>query len=65
MEPTTNEIALNSCKHMDEHPEENKFRKAFLKKTFSDGYYSAARRYIKRESIIRLIERKVKSFLRR
>lgn len=65
IEPTTSEIALYSCKHMHGHPEENKFRKAFLKKTFSDGYYSAARRYIERESIICRVERKVKSFLRR
>lgn len=65
IEPTIKEIALNSCKHMDEHPEENKFRKAFLRKTFSDGYYSAARRYINRESIIRLVKDKMKSLLGR
>lgn len=45
-DPTERELALRSCKHMDEHPTENSDRNRFFRLFFKRGYHVAARKYI-------------------
>lgn len=63
--PTAN--ALESCRHMDEHPTENPKRSAFIEQTLSEGYFAAARKniVIHSESFLQRVKRKAKSFLER
>ena len=51
IEETSKIDALESCKHMDEHPSENTDRSAFMERAFIQGYYSAAEKYIKKSNI--------------
>lgn len=61
---TEKRLALDSCKHMDEHPSENPNRGNFLALFNEVGYYVAANKYITNEvktSLIKRIARKLKS----
>ena len=51
------ELALSSCKHMDEHPSENPDRAGFFNVFNEKGYYSAANKYILNPLHRRLIAR--------
>lgn len=59
VEPTSESEALTSCRHMNEHPAENPYRSAFIKKALKDGYYAAAETYIhiQKESLIRKVKK--------
>lgn len=46
VEPTSKENALQSCRHMNEHPIENPHRKVFIEKAINEGYYAAAEEFI-------------------
>lgn len=67
VETTSEENALASCRHMDEHPVENPCRNAFIKKTIRDGYYAAAETYIhiQSESFIGKVKKHLIRHLRR
>lgn len=45
-EETSRELALNSCRHLDNHPKENPNRTAFFNFFFQEGYYAAAEKFI-------------------
>lgn len=45
-EETEKELALSSCKHLDEHPTENPNREIFFKLFFEEGYFAAARKFV-------------------
>lgn len=49
IEKTTRELALSSCKHLNENPSENHNRKAFFDELDSNGYYAAADKFIHTE----------------
>ena len=67
IEPTTEEEALHSCRHMDEHPLENPNRQAFIEKAIKDGYYAAAKQFIHAvdNSLIKKVKSKLRVLLRR
>lgn len=46
VEVTSRELALKSCRHLDNHPKENPNRASFFKLFFEKGYYAAAERFI-------------------
>lgn len=46
VEETSSELAINSCRHLDNHPKENPNRVAFFKLFFEKGYYVAAEKFI-------------------
>lgn len=56
-EVTERLLALNSCKHLDEHPSENTDRANFFKLFNEAGYYVAAKKYIINGNKINLIKR--------
>lgn len=45
VEETSRELALESCRHMDEHPSENPNREAFISECLDNGYEHAAKRF--------------------
>ena len=45
IESTSAKDALNSCRHMDDHPTENPDRNAFIQETLSAGFHHAAKKY--------------------
>ena len=45
-EPVSRELALASCRHLDEHPVENPRRAAFMAELRRNGYHAAARMFI-------------------
>ena len=51
------DLALNSCKHLDEHPSENPRRADFFKAFYEFGYYAAANKYITNISNTKIIKR--------
>lgn len=65
LEPASRESALDSCRHMDEHPAENRDRRAFIAMALERGYYAAAGKYIRRGSLLRRAKRTLKSILGR
>ena len=46
VEVTKKELALKSCRHLDEHPIENPYRKDFFVFFLKHGYFSAAKLYV-------------------
>ncbi|MBQ3784679.1 MAG: Coenzyme F420 hydrogenase/dehydrogenase, beta subunit C-terminal domain [Lachnospiraceae bacterium] len=67
-ETTENQLALSSCRHLDNHPTENPKRKLFFEVFFVEGYYKAANNYIvvnNGDSLLHKIGRKVNKVLRR
>ena len=67
IETTSRKTALESCRHMDEHPIENPKRKEFIQHTFSYGYFSAAREFLdlRCPTFSQKIKNKIRSWLRR
>lgn len=63
-EMTSKELALASCKHLDEHPAENPHRADFFKLFNKKGYYVAAGRYINIPFFRRIISRIIRMFKR-
>ena len=61
---TERELALRSCKHLDEHPTENPNRDAFFNLFFESGYYAAASKYITSRNITSLIKGKIIKMIR-
>lgn len=61
---TERALALNSCKHLDEHPSENPNRAAFFLLFEEAGYYAAAKKYITYGSNINLVKRIVRRIWR-
>jgi len=60
IENTTAELAFNSCRHLNDHPVENKNRSKFLNKVYCDGYYPAAKVFIQsndKHNFIRILTR--------
>lgn len=57
IEPTSRELALESCRHLNENPTENPNREAFFKVLNVNGYFAAAERYIKIEKVPTLVRR--------
>ncbi len=56
------DLALNSCKHLDEHPSENPRRADFFKLFYESGYYAAANKYMtnkRNTNVIKRIFRKI------
>lgn len=64
MEEITRDAALESCRHLNHYPYEDPNRNDFLKKTFSEGYFKAADKYIVIQKDKGIIS-KLKSLLRR
>ena len=65
IEKTSKEDALESCRHINHHPEENPQKEEFIKKVFSNGYYVAANKYIVISKSKTGIINRLKLFLRR
>ena len=67
LEKTTSELAMSSCKHLDENPTENVNRTSFLREMKEHGYYSAANRYIEFEqdniSFVNRVKNKLKAMV--
>lgn len=64
---TERDLALDSCKHLDEHPTENPDRACFFKLFHESGYYAAAKKYITKGSksyLIKRLIRKIKKILK-
>lgn len=62
---TERELALSSCKHLDEHPTENPDREAFFQLFFEHGYHAAAKRYIvvpKEDSLLSKVKVRITNF---
>ena len=57
---TARDLALKSCKHLDEHPIENPERTNFFKMFNLKGYHSAAKKYIKVPIFKRVLARIVR-----
>lgn len=49
IESTSRELALKSCRHLDEHPSQNPNRDSFFNMLKKEGYYTAAEKYVKIE----------------
>ena len=56
-DPTERVLALNSCRHLDEHPSENPDRANFFKLFNEAGYYAAAKKYITGTGNTNLVKR--------
>ena len=67
IESTSRDSAFDSCRHMDEYPVENPQRDIFIKTALTNGYYSAARRYIriKKTGLAYRLINKIKNIFRR
>ena len=63
-DPTERTLALNSCKHLDEHPSENPDRSNFIKLFHKAGYYAAAKKYICNTNIFKRIVRRIKKIIK-
>lgn len=63
VEKTSNDLALGSCKHLNEHPSENPNRLYFFDLFQRKGYKAAYEKYIKECAITRL-KRRIKSILK-
>lgn len=61
---TERNLALSSCKHLDEHPSENPDRANFFSAFHEEGYYVAASKYITNDSNTPLARRIVRKILR-
>lgn len=61
---TERKLALNSCKHLDEHPSENPDRANFFKLFHEAGYYAAANKYITNDNKINLVKRIIRKLKR-
>ena len=61
---TDEDLALSSCKHLDEHPSENPYRAAFFKKFDESGYYSTAEKFITKTNDISILKRIVRKIQR-
>lgn len=61
---TERDLALSSCKHLDEHPSENQDRAGFFKLFNEAGYYAAAKKYIATGSKTNLLRRIVQKMRR-
>lgn len=57
-------LALNSCKHLDEHPTENPDRANFFKLFKKAGYYASARKYLGNANLFRRIVRKIRRIIK-
>lgn len=57
IELTEQEKALESCRHLDEHPSENPDRANFFKLFNEAGYYAAAKKYITSAGNTNLVKR--------
>lgn len=56
-EPTERELAIKSCRHLDEHPSENPNRALFFELFENRGYYAAAKKYIQNRGFAMVIKR--------
>lgn len=63
-EMTDRNLALNSCKHLNEHPSENPDREVFFKIFNEFGYYSVAKKYIIKSGYIRFIKKIIRTIWR-
>lgn len=66
IEPTTKKQALESCKHLDEHPSENPKRNQFFEQFFKTGYHTTAKKMIafpQKKNLISFIIRKLKQII--
>ena len=63
-EETSRELALNSCRHLDNHPKENPNRTAFFNFFFQEGYYAAAEKFIIENRNKNLFVRVLKKIIR-
>lgn len=61
LEETSRELALISCRHLDNHPKENPDRDRFFDLFHRRGYYAAYTKYIKESDFV-TIKRKLRSF---
>ena len=67
-EETERNLALASCRHLDEHPIENPDREDFFKMFFEQGYYATAKKYIvasNHQTIMSRLKGKVKRLINR
>lgn len=59
-EITSKELALSSCRHLDEHPCENPQRADFFQSFYKHGYYVAAEQYVfAKKPILKRIKNKI------
>lgn len=65
VEATDAETALESCRHLSRHPEENHNREAFMKALKKDGYYKAYSKFAKDPNIFIKGIVKLKRFMRK
>ena len=63
-ETTSKEIAVSSCRHLDNHPRENPDRAAFFNLFFEKGYYAAAEKYIKNSNDKNIFKKTAKRIFR-
>lgn len=61
IEPSKEEDALMSCRHLNHHPKENPKRNDFIQKVFADGYYAAAKAFFP----VPTRKQKVKNYLKK
>lgn len=64
IDTTERDLALNSCKHLDEHPSENPNRASFFEAFNKDGYFATAKKFISRNNKINLLKRMVNKLRR-
>ena len=66
-EKTSRELAIKSCRHLDNHPKENPDRADFFNLFFEKGYYAAAEKYIidkrNKNLFVRLLKKIIPRFI--
>ncbi len=65
VETVSKENAFDSCRHLNNTPKENKYRDRFMAEVRQNGYYSALKKYLKKDNIIIKAARKVKRVINR
>lgn len=64
VEETSRELALTSCRHLNENPVENPNRSAFFEELDTNGYFAAAEKYIQIRRNSTLLRRAVNKAIR-
>lgn len=61
IEPTERIHALESCRHLDEHPYVNPERDHFIQEVLVSGYHNTAKKFLRRKSIFERFIQKLKA----
>lgn len=59
LEISDRERALKSCRHLDNHPNENQNRYAFFEDFYNNGYSKAIREYLPHKTLVGVIKKKL------